>query len=339
MSGKEAFLRKRSGAQFPTLRPLSADSYLEDANPDDNPVTREVSSSKSEKHKLCRKDFVGIDSPNSLGSGSGGLVKSALHTPTNTQMAIKIIRLSFGYNQDELEQKQMEKSILRELKILRKCQSPFVVGYYGAFIDDSDLYIAMEFMDLGSLQGVYKRQGKIPEPFVSSICYGVLRGLYYLFDAHEIVHRDIKPGNILLSSKGEVKISDFGVSKELIGTIAHSFTGTFSYLAPERCEKEPICVHQSDIWSVGLTLIEIATGMNPIPSDTIGVIELLSYFEENASPSLPSGYSTELQDLVDRCLKKRIEDRPSAGQLLEHAFVRQHEQHRDAFVKWCQESK
>lgn len=150
---------------------------------------------------------------------------------------------------------------MRELKILRLCRSTSVVSFFGAFLHDQDIYIMMEYMDLGSLETIYKATGPIPEPIVGVIGLRVLQGLKYLYLNHKIVHRDIKPSNILMSSTGDVKIADFGVSKQLTdNTQAMTFTGTQAYLAPERIRQGSNCSPVADVWGVGLTLIEIATG-------------------------------------------------------------------------------
>ena len=157
---------------------------------------------------------------------------------------------------DESEREKTEKSILRELKILRKCKSPFITEFHGAFSHEGDISICMEYLDMGSFDYILKIVKTIPEEIVGCISLSVLKGLMYLFDVHKIVHRDIKPSNILLNSEGRCVIADFGVSKELInGTMARTFTGTQGYLAPERMGEGRIHSVESDIWSVGLTLM------------------------------------------------------------------------------------
>ena len=142
----------------------------------------------------------------------------------------------------------------------------------------------MEYMDGGSLDLVLKKAGKIPEPYSRKITYAVLRGLSYLREKHQIIHRDVKPSNILVNSQGEIKICDFGVSGQLIDSMANSFVGTRSYMSPERLQvwqveksaenrqKPPISYVQgsqysvaSDLWSLGLSLLEISLGTYPIP--------------------------------------------------------------------------
>ncbi len=122
----------------------------------------------------------------------------------------------------------------------------------------------MEYMDGGSLDLVLKKTGKIPEKYSRKITYAVLRGLCYLREKHQIIHRDVKPSNILVNSQGEIKICDFGVSGQLIDSMANSFVGTRSYMSPERLQGSQYSV-ASDLWSLGLSLCEISLGMYPIP--------------------------------------------------------------------------
>lgn len=122
----------------------------------------------------------------------------------------------------------------------------------------------MEYMDGGSLDLVLKQHGKIPEKYLRKITYAVLRGLSYLRENHQIIHRDVKPSNILVNSQGEIKICDFGVSGQLIDSMANSFVGTRSYMSPERLQGSQYSV-ASDLWSLGLSLVEMSLGIYPIP--------------------------------------------------------------------------
>lgn len=136
---------------------------------------------------------------------------------------------------------------------MHDCNSPYIISFYGAFISDPNICICMEFMDKGSLDGIYKKIGPIDIDVVGKVALGVLEGLTYLYDVHRIIHRgeflhppfsyptvadtplyrfiDIKPSNILFNSKGQIKICDFGVSGELINSIADTFVGTSTYMS------------------------------------------------------------------------------------------------------------
>lgn len=147
----------------------------------------------------------------------------------------------------------VRKQILRELQIMHDCHSEYIISFYGAFLSDPNICICMEFMDKGSLDGIYKQIGPIDIEVVAKVARAVLEGLTYLYDAHRIIHRgayvgssfrgsvidrvsrfsrsDIKPSNILCNSKGQIKICDFGVSGELINSIADTFVGTSTYMS------------------------------------------------------------------------------------------------------------
>jgi serine/threonine protein kinase len=144
----------------------------------------------------------------------------------------------------------VRKQILRELQIMHDCHSEYIISFFGAFLSDPNICICMEFMDKGSLDGIYKRIGPIDIEVVAKVAHAVLEGLTYLYDAHRIIHRgtstrflettidelshlpsDIKPSNILCNSKGQIKICDFGVSGELINSIADTFVGTSTYMS------------------------------------------------------------------------------------------------------------
>ena len=150
----------------------------------------------------------------------------------------------------------IKKQIVTELKVLHECNSPYIVGFYGAyhrlviidhgffkkrvkdiiFFSDGEINVCMEYMDGGSLDLILKKIGKIPEKFSRKITYAVLHGLSYLREKHKIIHRDVKPSNILVNSRGEIKICDFGVSGQLIDSMANTFVGTRSYMSPERLQ-------------------------------------------------------------------------------------------------------
>ncbi|KAH7925577.1 Pkinase-domain-containing protein [Leucogyrophana mollusca] len=209
-----------------------------------------------------------------LGQGNGGSVKKVEHTPTRTIMAKKIVLID--------AKPSVRKQILRELHIMHDCHSAYIISFYGAFLSDPNICICMEYMDRGSLDGIYKKIGAIDIEVVSKVALAVLEGLTYLYDVHRIIHRDIKPSNILCNSQGQIKICDFGVSGELINSIADTFVGTSTYMSPERIQGAQYTV-KSDVWSLGISLIELALGRFPFsesdPDDSD-----LSDFEGTLSP-------------------------------------------------------
>ena len=190
-------------------------------------------------------------------------------TGTGIIMAMKEIRL-------ELDDAKFA-AIIMELDILHRCISPFIVSFYGAFFQEGSVYICLEFMDGGSIDKLYG--DGVPEAVLKKITLSIVMGLKCLKDEHNIIHRDVKPTNVLVNSRGQVKICDFGVSGNLVASIAKTNIGCQSYMAPERISGGGVAQAganpgggtysvQSDIWSLGLTIIECAMGRYPYPPET-----------------------------------------------------------------------
>ena len=159
---------------------------------------------------------------------------------------------------------------------------------------------------------------------LGKIAEAVLGGLSYLYAAHRIMHRDLKPSNILVNSKGNIKLCDFGVSSELEGSIAETFVGTGTYMAPERIQGSPYTV-KSDVWSVGLTLMELAIGKFPFSySDNDsdepgpqGILDLLQQIVLEPAPKLPKSdaFPAILEDMITKCMMKVPAQRPTPKEL------------------------
>ncbi|QLG70646.1 hypothetical protein HG535_0A05870 [Zygotorulaspora mrakii] len=262
-----------------------------------------------------------------LGEGAGGSVAKCRLKQGSKVFALKTINT---LNTDPEYQKQ----IFRELQFNKSFESDYIVKYYGMFSDqqNSTIYIAMEYMGGKSLDAVYKnlieRGGRISEKVLGKIAEAVLRGLSYLHE-RKIIHRDIKPQNILLNDKGQVKLCDFGVSGEAVNSLATTFTGTSFYMAPERIQGQPYSV-TCDVWSLGLTLLEVAQGYFPFGNDkitpNIAPIELLTVILTftpvlRDESELNITWSRAFKSFIEFCLKKDPRERPSPRQMIQHPWI------------------
>lgn len=258
-----------------------------------------------------------------LGHGNYGTVSKVLHKPNNVLMAMKEVRLEL----DEAKFRQ----ILMELEVLHKCNSPYIVDFYGAFFIEGAVYMCMEYMDGGSLDKIYDENpemGGIDEPQLAFITYAVIQGLRELKEVHNVIHRDVKPTNILCSAKqGTIKLCDFGVSGNLVASLAKTNIGCQSYMAPERIKSlnpdRGTYTVQSDIWSLGLSILEMALGRYPYPPETFdNIFSQLSAIVDGPPPRLPDDkFSEEAQDFVSLCLQKVPERRPNYANLSEHPWL------------------
>ncbi|EPY54211.1 STE/STE7/MEK1 protein kinase Byr1 [Schizosaccharomyces cryophilus OY26] len=243
-----------------------------------------------------------------LGEGNGGAV--ALVKYKNLYMARKTVYV--GANT------KLQKQILRELGILHHCRSPFIIGFYGAFLKENSICLCVEYMDCGSLDAILREGGPIPLDILGCIINSMVKGLIYLYNVLHIIHRDLKPSNVIINSLGYIKLCDFGVSGELVNSIAHTFVGTSTYMSPERICGGDYSV-KSDIWSLGITIIELATQELPWcfsgVNEPMGILDIMHCIVQEDPPRLPDSFPEDLRLFVDACLHKDPNLRASPQQL------------------------
>merc|ERR1719233_248508 len=209
-----------------------------------------------------------------------------------------------------------------EIKALSKMNSKNVTKYHESFIEDNYLWIIMEYLGGGSVRDVIlsNQEKGLDEVYIAIILKEVLTGLKYMHSIGQI-HRDIKSANILLASNGDVKLADFGVVGQLTDEVTKRTTmvGTPWWMAPEVIRGKPYN-NLADIWSVGITAMEMALGRPPLSRHQ--PTKALLLIPERPPPMLRGNYTEALKDFVELCLQKNPEDRPTATLLLETAFIR-----------------
>ncbi|KAG9277716.1 serine/threonine-protein kinase 4 [Astyanax mexicanus] len=247
-----------------------------------------------------------------LGEGSYGSVFKAHYKETGEIVAIKQVPV-----ESDLQE------IIKEISIMQQCNSPHVVRYYGSYFKNSDLWIVMEYCGAGSVSDIIRQRNKtLAEDEIAAILQSTLKGLEYLHFMRKI-HRDIKAGNILLNSEGQAKLADFGVAGQLTDTMAKRNTviGTPFWMAPEVIQEIGYnCV--ADIWSLGITAIEMAEGKPPYAD--IHPMRAIFMIPTNPPPTFrnPDQWSEPFRDFVSQCLVKNPENRATATQLLQHPFIK-----------------
>ncbi|XP_041112126.1 misshapen-like kinase 1 isoform X6 [Polyodon spathula] len=274
----------------------------------------------------CFRDPSGIfELVEVVGNGTYGQVYKGRHVKTGQLAAIKVMDVT----EDEEEEIKLEINMLKKYSHHRN-----IATYYGAFIkksamgQDDHLWLVMEYCGAGSVTDLVKKtKGNcLKEDWIAYICREVMKGLSHLH-SHHVIHRDIKGQNVLLTENAEVKLVDFGVSAQLDRTIGrrNTFIGTPYWMAPEviACDENPDSTYdyRSDLWSLGITALEMAEGAPPLCD--MHPMRALFLIPRNPPPKLKSRkWSKKFVNFMESCLVKSYQQRPSTDTLLRHPFIR-----------------
>lgn len=233
---------------------------------------------------------------------------------------MSLVSLSSGIRQERVQQ------LMKEIQVLKKLNHENIVHYIGSELVDQQFFIYLEYINQGSIRQVYQKQGPIPEKCIRIYTQQILKGLNYLHENH-VAHCDLKAANILVDTKGMVKLSDFGCSKVFenslsVSDVSTAIRGSLPWTAPEVLRNKGYR-RKADIWSVGCTVIEMATADSPLgkqkfDSDFDAIIKIANCVRK---PEIPTNVSAECQDFIKRCLQVDYDARPTARELLEHPFV------------------
>ncbi|RKP38211.1 kinase [Dimargaris cristalligena] len=259
--------------------------------------------------------------------GSFGNVYLGLNALSGELMAVKQVDIPQENSPSEARKKLMLDALQFEIKILQDLRHSHIVRYLGSQMDDQHLNIFLEYVPGGSVAAMLANYGPLQETLVRSFVRQILKGLLYLHE-REIIHRDIKGGNILVDIKGGIKISDFGISKKIeneedrlsIMSNRASLKGSVFWMAPEVVKKTHY-TRKADIWSLGCLVIEMLTGEHPFPNFT----EMQAMFKigSNTSPTIPHGISDDAHDFLTQTLALNFLERPTADVLLNHPFIQE----------------
>lgn len=291
------------------------------------PASNEIPDSEEEFMELFKREQSGPSrwiKGAFIGSGSFGTVYLGLNSITGELMAVKQVEL-MGDKGSEHEQRKrsMIDALQREMNLLRDLQHPNIVQYLGSNCENNYLNIFLEYVPGGSVASLLTGCGAFEELHIRKVVKQILHGLKYLH-SRSIIHRDIKGANILMDTRGNVKISDFGISKKLDDDKKGraSLQGSIYWMAPEVVRQKPYSF-KADIWSLGCLIVEMYTGQRPFPE--------LQHFqalfnigkETPVPPTIPAHASPEGQDFLKKAFEIDYHKRPTATEMLQHPFVKQ----------------
>lgn len=259
-----------------------------------------------------------------IGSGSFGTVFMGVNKDTGELMAIKEVNVPKSSNNvDEQRHRKMVEALKREITFMKDFDHENIVQYLGFKADSDSMHILLEYVPGGSLHSILNQTGPFEETLIKRYSRQILAGLQYLHD-RRIIHRDIKGANVLVDNRGVIKISDFGLSKKAetqqLLSNRQSMQGSAFWMAPEVVRQSGGATVKADIWSFGCLLIELFTGTHPFPQ--LSQMQAIFKLGNHTRPEIPSDVSPAAEDFLMKTLTVNFEERPTAQELTNHAFLK-----------------
>jgi hypothetical protein len=257
------------------------------------------------------KKFGQFDLIRRIGEGSMGALFETWNTQHQLRMALKVLPKKLAVD------KEFFTRFKREINTLSNLNHPNIVRFFGAGEMQGYTYYCMEFIDGESLQMRIDREGRLPQKESLRICGDIARALAH---AHSkgVIHRDIKPENVLLSRKGEVKVTDFGLAKtrdeESQLTVAGTSIGTPYYLSPEQAMGLTTIDHRADLYSLGVTMYHLLTGRLPFDAKSSTEVMMMHVKAQPPDPrTINPGLARGLSQVILRLMEKNPANRFSSA--------------------------
>ena len=268
---------------------------------------------------FAKVSFEDLEQIEVVGQGQFATVYKMRCTNTGHIIAIKKMQLSIDHPH------QTTSSALEDAKVLRQTLScPYIINFYGTFLHEGQIYLGEELMDSSLdkvLKIVYSNGDRFSESALKKIAFSVISALDFLLNIN-YMHRDIKPSNILINTKGEIKLCDMGIAGYLVENHANTKVGTTAYLAPERITSTGQYTYVSDLWAFGVTMYELATGIQPyLKKDKMPIFEIIMAITKSPPPTPPPDRSPGFRQVVKGCLSLDCNSRPGYKDLLKHEFL------------------
>ncbi|KAL5538346.1 hypothetical protein UlMin_045716 [Ulmus minor] len=258
-----------------------------------------------------------------IGCGAFVSVYLSMNLDSGELIAVKQVLTAATTASKKKKAQARIKELEEEVKLLKNLNHPNIVGYLGTLRDEETVNILLEYVPGGSISSLLGKFGAFMEAVIRTYTKQLLLGLEYLH-RNGIMHRDIKGANILVDAKGCIKLADFGASKQVVElatmTGAKSTRGTPYWMAPEVILQTGH-TFSADIWSVGCTVIEMATGKPPWSQQYQEVAALFYVGTTKSHPPNPEHISAEAKDFLLQCFQEEPNLRPAASELLQHPFV------------------